>query len=117
MGRSMASGVASEHPMARMRTTVLSMQADRDSAPRAVRELPRRRTSFDDIAVVVCFLVLIGIVVLGGALMLLSWITATVPVSPRVACSEVDGCAATASEKKAPVLADDDWVHGPALTR
>ena len=108
-----------------MRETVLSMQGNRarDSAPRATRGVPspdgarKRRTSFDDIVVVVCFLALIGIVVLGGALTLLSWITATVPVSPRIACSEVDGCAATTSDDNEPVLVDDDWVYGPKLTR
>src|SRR5207237_8165589 len=75
------------------------------------------RTSFDDVAVVVCFLALIGIAVLGGALMLLSWITATVPVDPRIACSELDDCAVTASDKNDAVLVDDDWIYGPKLTR
>ena len=101
------------------------MERDRawDSATRAAREVPRpdgagkRRTTFDGIAVVVCFLVLIGIVVLGGALMLLAWITATVPLSPRIACSEVDHCATTASDKNEAVLVDDDWVYGPTLAR
>lgn len=101
------------------------MQRDRawDSATRGAREVVRPeharkgRTSLDDIAVIVCFLVLIGIVVLGGALMLLSWITATVPVSPRISCAEVDRCAAAASEKNEAVVVDDDWVYGPKLTR
>jgi hypothetical protein len=48
--------------------------------------------------------------------MLLSWITATVPVSPRIACSEVDGCAARASDKNEAAVVDDDWVYGPKLT-
>lgn len=101
------------------------MQRNRtwDSATRAAREVVRpdgagrSRTSFDHIAVVVCFLALIGIGVLGGALMLLSWITATVPLSRRIACSEVDGCAARASDKNEAVVVDDDWVYGPNLTR
>ena len=101
------------------------MQRDRawNSAARGAREVAgpdgvvKRRTSFDDIAVVICFLALIGIVVLGGALMLLSWIAATVPVSPRIACSELDGCAVTASDNNGAVLVDDDWVYGPKLMR
>jgi len=108
-----------------MRASVLRMQRDRawDAVTRGAREVTRPdragkgRTSFDDVAVVVCFLVLIGIAVLGGALMLLSWITATVPVDPRIACSELDDCAVTASDKNEAVFVDDDWVYGPKLTR
>src|SRR5437870_1659526 len=114
-GHSMALSVAGGD---RMRASVLRMQRDRAwDAPRGAREATRPdragkgRTSFDDVAVVVCFLALIGIAVLGGALMLLSWITATVPVDPRIACSELDDCAVTASDKNEAVLVDDDWVY------
>jgi len=86
------------------------------SATRGARDVSTR-ISFDQIAVVVCFVALIAIVVLGGALMLLSWVTATAPASPQSACSEPNGCAGTPTEKNDAVLVDNDWVYGPKLTR
>lgn len=85
------------------------------SATRGARDVTTR-ISFDQIAVVVCFVVLIAIVVLGGTLMLLSWITATAP-GPQSVCSEPNGCAGTPPEKNDAVLVDNDWVYGPKLTR
>jgi hypothetical protein len=108
-----------------MQVTVLSMQRDRvwDSATRRVRAVPspdgsrgKRRTSFDEVFVVVCFLALIAVVVLGGAVMLLSWVTATLPVSSRIACPELNGCVWGSDENEA-VLVDDHPTDGPMLTR
>jgi hypothetical protein len=102
------------------------MQRDRvwDSATRRVRAVPssdggrgKRRTSFDEVVVVVCFLALIAVVVLGGAVMLLSWVTATFPVSPRVACPEFDGCVAPGPDENQDVLVDDHRKGGPMMTR
>jgi len=75
------------------------------------------RTSFDDVVVVVCFLALIGIVVLGGVVMLLFSVTATLPVSPRIACPEFDGCVVPEPDENPAVLVDDHWTDGPMLTR
>ena len=72
-------------------------------------------------AIVLMFVVTVGTLspadLIAGALMLLSWITATVPVDPLIACSELEDCAVTASDKNEAVLVDDDWVYGPKLTR
>jgi hypothetical protein len=108
-----------------MQATVRSMQRDRagDSAARRVLVVPRpdgpgkRRPSFDDVVVVVCFFALIGIVVLGGALMLLSWVTATLPVSWRVACPEFDGCVVPGPDENHDLSVDDYRTNGPMLTR
>jgi hypothetical protein len=124
-GHSMASSLAGGHTTPRMQAPVLSIQRDRvwNSATRRVRVAPRpdglrkRRTSFDDVIVVVCFLVLIGIVVIGGAVMLLSWVTATLPVSPRFACPEFDSCVVPGPDENPAVLVDDHRSDGPMLTR
>jgi hypothetical protein len=73
--------------------------------------------SFDDVVVVVCFLALIGIVIIGGVLMLLFSITATLPVSPRISCPELDGCVVPEPDESPVVSVDDYWTDGPMLTR
>lgn len=99
------------------------MQREQDGATRRVREILRpdvagkRRSYFGDIAVVVWVVALIGIVLLCGAVMVLSLISATVRVSPRNAGPAFDGGPATVSEENGVVLVDDDWVYGPKLTR
>jgi hypothetical protein len=84
-----------------MQEPVLRLQRDRvgRSATRRGQVVPRsdgagnRRISFDDLVVVLCFLALIGTVIVGGVVMLLAWVAATLPASPpRVACPEFDGC-------------------------
>jgi hypothetical protein len=99
------------------------MQTERDGATRRVREIARpegakeRRSYFDDVAVAVWVVALIGIVLLAGAVMVLSVISATVPVSPRTAGPEFDGGAVTGSDQDGAVLVEDDWIYGPKLTR
>jgi len=99
------------------------MQREQDWAPRRVREIARpegtrqRRSYFDDVAVAVWVVALIGIVLLAGAVMVLSVISATVPVSPRTAGPAFDSGAVTGSDQDGAVLVDDDWVYGPRLTR
>jgi hypothetical protein len=71
-------------------------------------EAPReRRTSvyFYDVVVVVCFLALIVIATLGGVLMLLSWVAATVSVTPPAACPDAEGCGRP----------EPDTSHGPSI--
>jgi hypothetical protein len=104
---------------------VVSVQRDRpwNSASRLVREITRterpreRRTSFYDVVVLVCFLALIGIATLGGVVMLLSWVAATVSVSPPVACPEVGGCARPELDERRDPPADDQRTDEPTLTR
>jgi len=49
--------------------------------------------------------------------MVVSRISATIAVSPRLACPAFNGCAVTGSDENEAVLVDDDWVYGPKLTR
>jgi hypothetical protein len=111
-----------------MQATVRSLRRDRvwDSATRRTREVPTRkgsrqgRTSFDDVydvVAVVCLLALIGLVVFGGALMFLSRVTAALPVSPRIACAELDGCVVTGPNENEAALVEDHRTDGPKLTR
>jgi hypothetical protein len=100
------------------------METDRawNSATRRARAASRprgpgkRRPSFEDVLVVVCFLALIGIAAIGGAVIFLSWVTATFPVSPRVACPEFHGCVVPAPDENQDVLGDDHPIDGPMLT-
>ena len=108
-----------------MHATALGMQREwaRGWITRRVRTVPKsdstgnRRRDFDDVAVVIWVVALIGIVVLCGAVMLLALISATVPVSPHIASPAVDGGAATGPDENGVVSVDDDWVYGPKLTR
>jgi hypothetical protein len=121
----MASSLAGGHGTPPSQATVPSMQRNRvrDSATRRGRVVPRpdvpgkRRISLDDVVVVLCFLELIGIVVVGGVVMLLAWVVATLPVSPRIACPEFDGCVVAEPDENPAVLVDDHWTDGPILTR
>jgi len=100
------------------------MQRERTSnwVTRRVRTVPKsdgagkRRRYFDDVALVIWVGALIGIVVLCGAVMVLALISATVPLSPRVATPAFDGGAVTGSDENGVVAVDDDWIYGPTLT-
>jgi hypothetical protein len=81
---------------------------------RTQRASPRRK-AFDDWIPVVCFLALVGVVVLGGLLMLLSWVTTTLPVSARIPCPYLPGCVATPPDETQSVPADDARVYEPQL--
>jgi hypothetical protein len=52
----------------------------------------------DEVGVAVCFLALVGVVVLGGFLMLFSWFTATRPTDPAMACHTAQGCGISAAD-------------------
>jgi hypothetical protein len=121
----MALSVAGEDPISRMQATVLNMQQvrPRNSATRCVWDVSRpdgagkRQPYFDDAAVLVWVVALIGIVILAGAVIMLALISATVTVSPRIAGPTLEDGATTGSDENGAVLVDDDWVYGPKLTR
>src|SRR5215470_7450715 len=104
---SMASSVAGEYPMSRMQATVFTMQRERARGwvRRHVREVSKpdgagkRRRYFDDVAVIVWVVALIGIVMLCGAVIVLGLISATVPASPRIASPAFDGGAVTGPDE------------------
>jgi hypothetical protein len=108
-----------------MQATVLRMPRDRvgRSATRRGQVVPRpdgpgnRRTSFDDVVVVLCFFALIGIGVVGGVVILLAWVAATLPVSPRIACPEFDGCVVPEPAENHDLSVDDYRTDGLILTR
>jgi hypothetical protein len=70
----------------------------------------------DDVIVAVCFLALIGLVLIGGPLMILSRVAATLPVSPRIACPEFYDCLAAEPDGNEAVLVDH-LIDGPTMTR
>jgi hypothetical protein len=72
------------------------------TAPRPVRGAYRASphwTTFNDGIVVVCFLALVGLVVVGGLFMLLSWITTTLPTNTRIACPHGPACETSAPDE------------------
>jgi hypothetical protein len=69
----------------------------------AYRASPHR-TTFNDGIVVVCFLALVGLVVVGGLFMLLSWVSTTLPANTRIACPHQPGCETSAPAETQPVL-------------
>ena len=74
------------------------------------------RTTFNDGIVVVCFLALVGVVVVGGLFMLLSWVTTTLPTNTRIACPQQATCEASASDGGQSVLGDDGPAREPKPT-
>ena len=81
----------------------------------AYRASPRWAT-FNDGIVVVCFLALVGVVVVGGLFMLLSWVTTTLPTNTRIACPQQATCEASASDGGQSVLGDDGPAREPKPT-
>jgi hypothetical protein len=51
-----------------------------------------RRVSLNDGVVAVCLLLLLAVAVLGGVLMLFSWVTAALPTQPAFTCPAPEGC-------------------------
>jgi hypothetical protein len=74
-----------------------------------------RRRHFDDAVLAVCFLALVGVVILAGVLMLLSWITTMLPTSPMVVCPEFDGCAMPTPNEEQGVWVDDPRIDQPTM--
>jgi hypothetical protein len=75
----------------------------------------RRRVAFDGGILVVCLFVLVGLVVLGGMLILLSWVTATLPPSILTSCPEF-GCVEPAPDASEPLRVDDPLTDGVRMT-
>jgi hypothetical protein len=69
----------------------------RRGADRRPQVAPFRAAIFDDVVLPVCFLALVGIVLVGGLLGLLSWVSAGIPPAPQLACSDVVSCAPAAA--------------------
>ena len=124
----MTSRVAGEHPASRMHVRVLGVRGERlwELLTRRSLDVPTRegsgrgRTFFDgvyDVVVVVCLLAVIGLAVFGGALLFLSLVTAALPVSPPIACAELDGCVVAVPDANEAVVVDENRTDGPTLTR
>jgi hypothetical protein len=77
----------------------------------------RRRVALDDGILVVCLFVLVGLVVLGGMLILLSWVTATLPPSMLTSCPGFHRCVAPAPDGNEPLWVDDPLTDGLRMTR
>jgi len=77
----------------------------------------RRRVAFDDGILPVCLFVLSGLVLLGGLVLLLSWITVTVPVRQLKSCSDAERCVAPAEDANESVGADDPLADRLTITR
>ena len=76
-------------------------------AARPVREADRSSphwTTFNDGIVVVSLLALVGLVVVGGLLVLLSWVATTLPANTRIACPHQPACEASAPDETQPAL-------------
>jgi hypothetical protein len=95
------------YSLTRRRGRVLLGSADAD----------RRRIAFDDGLLVVCLCVLAGLVVLGGALLLLSWVTATLPPRMLMSCSEYHSCVAPEPDMNQVLWVDDSLTDGSTMTR
>ena len=61
------------------------------------------RRTLEDGVLAVCFLALVGVVLLGALLTLFSWVT-TLPTNPPNLCRELDACPVT------PDQGQTDWI-------
>jgi len=77
----------------------------------------RRREAFDDSLLVVCLFVVVGLVVLGSALMLLVWTTAALPPRMLDSCPELDLCKAPAVDGNESLWVDDPRTDELRVTR
>lgn len=121
----MVPSLACRQQALRMQARVPTMQIERVWNTVTRRAMPEvrgsdgmghRRRAFDDGALIVCFLLLVGVVVLGGLLSLFYWVAATLPVGLVIACPEFDGCQAPGSAENQAVWVDDARIDGPAIT-
>jgi hypothetical protein len=77
-----------------------------------------RRVAFDSGILVVCLVVLVGLVVFGSVLMLLFWVTATLPPSMLRSCPELDLCGGPLPHDGNESLSvDDPLADGLRMTR
>jgi len=121
----MAPSVPGSRPASRMQVPVLGLRRDRRWDSATACEVTREGSgqgysSFDgvyDVVVVVCFLALIGLVVLGGVWIFLSQLAAVLPVSSRIACAEFDSCVVAGPDANEAVVVDEARTDEPTLTR
>ena len=96
------------------RERVWNSATERTARPvRGTYRASPHRTTFNDGVVVVCFLALVGVVVIGGLFMLLSWVTTTLPANARIACPHQPGCETSAPGETQPAL---EHPRAPELT-
>jgi hypothetical protein len=87
------------------RERVRNSPTERTARPvRGAHRASPHRTTFNDGIVVVCFVALLGVVVVGGLFMLLSWVTTTVPANTRIACPHQPACEASVPDATQPAL-------------
>jgi len=79
--------------------------------------LRRRRVAFSDGTLVVCLFVLGGLLLLGSLLMLLSWVTVTLPPRALKSCSEFERCVTPATDEGESLWADEPVTDRPTITR
>jgi hypothetical protein len=90
------------------RERVWNSATERTARPlRGADRASPHRTTFNDGIVVVCFLALVGLVVVGGLFMLLSWVTTTLPTNARIACPHGPACETSEPDETQLVLGDD----------
>jgi hypothetical protein len=73
--------------------------------------------AFGDGMLVVCLFVLGGLILLGSLLILLSWVTVTVPRRVPKSCYEFELCAAPATDGNESSWADDPLTDRLRMTR
>jgi hypothetical protein len=108
-----------------MQTSISRMQSERVGRPLVRRGAPvvpdregasRRWAALDGGVPAVCFLALVLVVVLSGALLLFDWVTA-VPQSVLATCSGFHDCVAPPFDEPQATSADELRAGGPRMTR
>jgi hypothetical protein len=77
----------------------------------------RRRVAYGDGVFVVSLFVVAGLILLGSLLMLLSWVTVTVPARELKSCSDLEGCMTPAIDANESLWADDPLPDRLKMTR
>jgi hypothetical protein len=77
----------------------------------------RRRVTFGDETLGVCLFVVAGLILLGGLLMLLSWVTATFPTRELKSCSDFEGGVAPATDGEESLWTEDLQAGRLKITR
>ena len=70
----------------------------------------------DDVVLPACFLALVGIVLVGALLGLLSWVSAGIPPAPPMACADIASCPPAMVENPS-AWGDVAGLAGPTETR
>jgi hypothetical protein len=76
-----------------------------------------RRVAFGDEVLGVFLFVVAGLILLGGLLMLLSWVSVTFPARDLRSCSDFEGCVAPATDADESLWAEDPMADRPKITR